>query len=295
MSDAHLNPAVKHDFVLLFDATNSNPNGDPDFGNQPRTDTETGHGLVTDVSIKRKIRDTLPAVGEHLGLNPDDFNIFISAGDPLNTKIEKGAIDASVTLSDKKMTIEERETVRRALAKKYIDLRLFGGVLSTGNTKLLGQIHGPLQVSFGRSIDPIATIENTITRVVATKEEDRDKATEMGNKWTVPYGLYRVHMHYSGSLGTKTGVTADDLKALYIAIENMLEHTRSAARPDMNVRGLYVFSHGDAFGAAPAHQLEELITVTKKVDGPARAFTDYTVTVDDAKVPEAVTLTRLIG
>lgn len=295
MSNAHLNPAVKHDIVLLFEATNSNPNGDPDFGNQPRTDTETGHGLVTDVSIKRKIRDTLPAVVKHLGLNPDDFNIFISAGDPLNTKIEKTAIDASVTLNDDRMTSEDRITVRATLAKKYIDLRLFGGVLSTGKTKLLGQIHGPLQVCFGRSIDPIETVENAITRVVATKEEDRDKATEMGNKWTVTYGLYQVNMHYSASLGTKTGVTTNDLKALYLAMENMLEHTRSAARPDMNVRGLYVFSHSDAFGNAPAHKLQELITVTKTVDGPARAFTDYTVTVNDANLPESVTLTNLIS
>jgi CRISPR-associated protein Csd2 len=295
MSNKHLNPAVKHDVVLLFDATNSNPNGDPDFGNQPRTDAETGHGLVTDVSIKRKIRDTLPAAVEHLGLNPDDFNIFIAAGDPLNTKIEKTAIDAIGALSDDKMSAEQRETVRKALAKKFIDLRLFGGVLSTGKTKLLGQIHGPLQVCFGRSIDAIATIENTITRVVATKEEDRDKATEMGNKWTVPYGLYRVNLHYSGSLGARTGVTTDDLKALYVAIENMLEHTRSAARPDMNVRGLYVYSHSDAFGSAPAHELQDLITVVKAVDGPPRAFIDYSVSVNEGGVPEAVTLTRLVG
>lgn len=229
MTTAHLDPTRRHDAVLLFDVVDGNPNGDPDAGNQPRTDDETGQGLVTDVAIKRKIRDTVSL------LRGDDprYGIFVEAGHALNTRIEE-ALAANPGKAD---------DAQRWLCEHYFDVRMFGAVLSTGAKGGAGQVRGPLQLTFGRSIDPILPTDHAITRVTQTRQEDIDKGerTEMGSKWTVPYGLYRAHIFFSAPRATKTGVTSDDLAALWQAISVMFDHDRAATRGEMKTCGLYVF------------------------------------------------------
>lgn len=297
MSAPHLNPAVRHDAVFLFDVTDGNPNGDPDLGNRPRTDDETQHGLVTDVALKRKIRDTLALAGAG---NPR-FNVFVQAGHALNTRIEESYPATGLKPADKKegITREQADGARAWLCDRYVDVRLFGAVLSTGKTNALGQIRGPLQVGIARSIDPVYTTDHTITRVTQTKQDDIDKgeSTEMGGKWTVAYGLYRVELYYSANRGTQTGVDATDLDLLYQSMAMMFDHDRSATRGTMAPRGLYVFSHDNSFGRAPAHQLLDRVTATLRDDitGPPRGFGDYVVNADDTGLPDGVTMTKLIS
>jgi CRISPR-associated protein Csd2 len=302
MTSPHLDPAVRHDMVFLFDATDGNPNGDPDAGNRPRTDDETGQGLVTDVAIKRKIRDTLAlaAAGD------PRYGIFVQAGYALNPRLEASYEATGLTLGEKKISREQAAEARAWLCDHYADIRLFGAVLSVGKTGALGQIRGPLQVGIARSIDPVFPVDHTITRVTQTKQEDIDKgeSTEMGSKWTVPYGLYRAELYYSATRGTQTGVDSRDLGLLYRSLEMMFDHDRSATRGRLTPRGLYVFSHPDAFGAAPAHRLTERVTVTRAErasrppaddDAPPRTYADYVVSVDDDGLPAGVSLTKLIG
>jgi CRISPR-associated protein Csd2 len=295
MTAPHLNPAVRHDAVFLFDVTDGNPNGDPDAGNRPRTDDETGQGLVTDVALKRKIRDTLALAAAD---NPR-YGIFVQAGYALNPRLE-ASYEATGLKLGTKITKEQAGQARAWLCDRYVDIRLFGSVLSVGKTQALGQIRGPLQVGMARSIDPVFPMDHTITRVTQTKQDDIDKGetTEMGGKWTVPYGLYRVELYYSANRGEQTGVDTTDLELLYRSLDMMFDHDRSATRGRLTPRGLYVFSHPDAFGAAPAHRLTERITVTRRHDGdgtPPRTFGDYVVSVDDDGLPTGVTLTKLIG
>jgi len=285
---AHLNPAVRHDIVFLFDVTDGNPNGDPDAGNQPRVDAETGHGLITDVALKRKIRDTVTLI------HPDDqrYRIFVQAGYALNPRIEEAFIASELKLS-KTPSHQDAATARVWLTERYVDLRLFGGVLSTGRANA-GQIRGPLQFTFARSVDPVLPADHAITRVTQTRQEDIDKgeSTEMGGKWTVPYGLYRAEAFYSGTLGQRTGVSAEDLDAVYRAMVNMFDHDRSAARGKMSPRGIYVFSHSDAFGNAPAGRLTDSIQVHRRDPGrPPRSFQDYEVIRPDEASVTGVTLT----
>ncbi|OLR92570.1 type I-C CRISPR-associated protein Cas7/Csd2 [Actinokineospora bangkokensis] len=294
MNAPHLDPTVRHDIVFLFDVTDGNPNGDPDAGNRPRTDDESGQGLVTDVALKRKIRDTLAlaAPGE------PRYGIFVEAGHALNPRLEASYTATGLTLGDKKITEDKAAQARAWLCDRYVDLRLFGGVLSVGNTGRLGQIRGPLQVGMARSIDPVLPTDHTITRVTQTKQADIDKGetTEIGSKWTVPYGLYRTELYYSATRGSQTGVDTRDLELLHRCLEMMFDHDRSATRGRLAPRGLYVFSHSDAFGAAPAHRLLERVHVTRPdTTTPARAFTDYTVSIDDDGLPTGVTLTKLIA
>jgi CRISPR-associated protein Csd2 len=281
---AHLDPAVRHDIVLLFDVTDGNPNGDPDAGNQPRTDDETGHGLVTDVAIKRKIRDVIPQVKP----DPERYGIFVEAGHALNPRIDE-ARDA------RPGSVSEQQSW---LCARYFDIRMFGAVLSTGkkddNSKVAGagQIRGPLQLTFARSLDPVLPSDHAITRVTPTKAEDlaAGKQTEMGTKWTLPYGLYRAHAYYSAQRAVRTGVTADDLQVLWTALAMMFDHDRSAARGDMKMCGLYVYSHSDAFGRAPAASLTSRIQVSRGHDDkPPRAHTDYTRVIANDDLPEGVT------
>lgn len=294
--DVHLDPSVRHDMVYLFDITDGNPNGDPDFSNRPRMDEESGHGLITDVAIKRKIRNTLPLAAG----NDPRYGIFVEAGHALNTRLTESMEANNIPIKDKKKpTPEQKEAARSWLTEKYADIRLFGAVLSTGDTKALGQIYGPLQVTNARSAHPITPQQHTITRVTQTRQEDIDRgeSTEMGGKWTVPYGLYKAEIYYSASRGAQTNVDSRDLELLYRTLEMMFDHDRSAARGTMTARGLYVFSHDNAFGSAPAHKLTERVVVqlADHVTGPPRSFTDYTVSVSDEGLPSGVTLTKLIA
>ncbi|WP_280458542.1 type I-C CRISPR-associated protein Cas7/Csd2 [Nocardia carnea] len=292
--ETHLDPTVRHDMVFLFDVTDGNPNGDPDMSNRPRTDDESGHGLVTDVAIKRKIRNTLPLAAD----DPERYSIFVEAGHALNTKAAETMTVNNIDTKKKRLTAEERQTARDWLCRRYADIRLFGAVLSTGDTKALGQVYGPLQVTNARSIDPIAPQHHTITRVTQTTQADIDKgeSTEFGGKWTVPYGLYKAELYYSASRAQETGVDSRDLELLYRTLEMMFDHDRSAARGTMTARGLYVFSHANAFGSAPAHKLIDRVHITRATaDEPPRRFSDYAVSVDDDNLPNGITLSKLIA
>jgi len=299
----HIDPTVRHDMVFFFDVADGNPNGDPDAGNRPRMDDESGHGLVTDVALKRKIRDTLPmAAGE----DRERYGIFVEADHALNTRIEEAYHVHGLQLEEKgskrtrTITPEQAEQARAWLCHRYADIRLFGAVLSVGKTNALGQIRGPLQTSMARSIDPVFPIEHAITRVTQTRQEDIDKGetTEMGNKWTVPYALYRAELSYSANRAWKTGVDSRDFELLYTTLQMMFDHDRTASRGTMTARGLYVFSHSNAFGDAPAHKLTERVRATRSDGGtsePPRQFNDYTVSVDDDGLPDGVTFSKIIA
>jgi CRISPR-associated protein Csd2 len=280
---AHLDPSRRHDAVLLFDVTDGNPNGDPDAGNQPRTDDETGQGLVTDVALKRKIRDTVSL------LRGDDprFGIFVEAGHALNTRIEE-ALKASPGKPDQ---------AQRWLCEHYFDIRMFGAVLSTGKGGGAGQVRGPMQLTFARSISAVTPTDNTITRVTQTRQEDINKGerTEIGSKWTVPYGLYRAHAFYSAPRGVQTGITQDDLAALWQAITVMFDHDRAATRGEMKLCGLYVFSHSDALGVAPSASLTGRLTLAQTDPTKApRTHTDYARAWSATPMPDGIELTTLV-
>jgi len=299
----HLDPEKRHDFVFLFDVTDGNPNGDPDAGNLPRVDPETMQGLVTDVSVKRKVRNYVDAAtdDEEDGRN----KIYVQHRGVLNSQHERAyeAID-----EEPKGTKQDRETVDEAQAwmcENFFDIRTFGAVMSTSVN--CGQVRGPMQLTFARSIDAVVPMDVSITRVAVTKEEDAKfvtndegetsgKETEMGRKALVPYGLYRGHGFYNPMLAEDTGFDADDLALFWKALKMGWELDRSASRGLMALRGLCVFSHDNKLGNAPAHQLFDQVTAEKSGDADApRSFDDYDVSVpaDDA-LPDGVTLTCVI-
>jgi len=282
-------PSRRHEFVLLFDVKNGNPNGDPDAGNLPRIDPETRHGLVTDVALKRKIRDYNTLVrGEQ-----DGYRIFIQTEDALNALIERGREEAEVEPSSNPPRGDQMK-VRDWMCQNYFDIRMFGAVLSTGDFNA-GQVRGPVQVAFAESVDPILPSDLTITRQARTTEERMETGeTEMGRKAIVPYGLYRAHGYFNPYLAEQTGVTSDDLDVLWESLANLFEFDRSAARGEMATRGLYVFTHDNKKGNAPAHKLLESITVTnQKEDGPPRSIDDYAVDVPSG-LPDGVSLTPIV-
>jgi CRISPR-associated protein Csd2 len=280
----HFDPALKHDFVFVFDVTDGNPNGDPDAGGMPRTDPETMQGLVTDVAIKRKIRNMVAL----LGAGKPGYDIYVEAGVSLNSQHER-AYSALGLTEGKKAEISAREW----MCQTFFDVRMFGAVMSTGK-KTAGRVQGPLQLTFSRSIDPVLAQEHGITRVTRTREDDT-KETEMGGKHAVPYGLYKGIGHFSAPLAARTGATAEDLEVLWRSMSLMFEHDRSSTRGEMALRGLYVFTHADGFGTVPAHTLTDRVHITKINEGPARAYADYKVEIEDAGLPEGVTLTRIVG
>jgi len=281
MTDAHLDPARKHDFVFLFDVVDGNPNGDPDAGGMPRTDPETQHGLVTDVAIKRKIRNMVSLLGE----GKPGYDIYVEAGVSLNSKHERAYAEGQASTPAQ---------AQRWMAETFFDVRMFGAVMSTGK-KSAGRLQGPVQITFSRSFDPVMPQEHGITRVTRTREED-SKETEMGGKHAVPYGLYKGIGHFSAPLGEKTGVRGEDLSMLWRAITLMFEHDRSSTRGEMSLRGLYVFTHADKFGTVPANTLTDRVTARRDdPTRPARTFADYAVTVDEEGLPEGVVLTRIVG
>ena len=288
----------RYDFVILFDVENGNPNGDPDAGNLPRTDPETGLGIVTDVCLKRKIRNYVEAVKE----DAEGFRIYIKDGVPLN-RSDREALrylqidDEKALKAAKKENPELDRLVLQFMCKNFFDIRTFGAVMTTfvkGNLNC-GQVRGPVQLSFARSVDPVVPQEVTITRVAITTESDAErKGTEMGRKYIVPYGLYRCEGYVSANLAQKTtGFSEEDLELMWEAILNMFEDDHSAARGKMAVRELIIFRHDSAMGCAPAHRLFDLVTVERRDPSAApRRYQDYTVAVDEAALPQGVTCQR---
>lgn len=285
----------RYDFVILFDVENGNPNGDPDAGNMPRIDPETGLGLVTDVCLKRKIRNYVEIVRE----GEPGYGIYIKDSVPLNRSDARAYEYLGVTdvKKAKKDDPDLDRKIRDFMCRNFYDIRTFGAVMTTFVKAALncGQVRGPVQLGFARSVDPIVPQEVTITRVAITTEADAErKGTEMGRKYIVPYGLYRAEGFVSANLARKTtGFSEDDLALLWQAIIHMFDEDRSAARGKMAVRELIVFRHSGELGDAPAYKLFDAVQVRKTVDVPRR-YRDYEVTVDEASIPEGVTCTRMI-
>lgn len=287
----------RYDFVLLFDVKDGNPNGDPDAGNLPRVDAETGRGLVTDVSLKRKVRNYVGLVN---GEQPP-YEIYVKEKAVLNLQHvraykEVGAEDQLE--QDKKGHWKSKskgsnDKARHWMCGNFYDVRTFGAVMSTGIN--CGQVRGPVQITFARSIDPIVSQEHSITRMAVATEAEAEKQEgdnrTMGRKHTVPYGLYIAHGFISAHLADQTGFSDEDLELLWQALTNMFEHDRSAARGEMATRGLYVFKHDSKLGNAPAHSLFERIQagLRPEVQVP-RAFSDYAITVQDTELPNGVEL-----
>ena len=286
----------RYDFVLLFDVENGNPNGDPDAGNMPRIDPETGYGLVTDVCLKRKIRNYVETVKE----NAEGFNIYIKDNVPLNTSDKTAFKYLNVDEKEiKKAKQDDKDLdnkIMEFMCKTYFDVRTFGAVMTTFVKANLncGQVRGPVQLSFARSLEHIIQQEVTITRVAITTEADAEKkGTEMGRKYVVPYAMYRAEGFVSANLARKsTGFSEEDLELLWEAILNMFEHDHSAARGKMAVRELIIFRHESELGNAPAHKLFDLVEVERiDKEKPARSHKDYKVTVNE-NVPDGVKLIR---
>lgn len=291
----------RYEFVILFDVENGNPNGDPDAGNMPRTDPETGHGLVTDVCLKRKIRNFVETCKE----NETGYRIYVKDGVPLNRSDAEACAANGVEPNDKALKAAKKKDedldkkLRDWMCKEFFDIRTFGAVMTTFVKGALncGQVRGPVQLGFARSIDPILPQEVTITRVAITTEADAEKkGTEMGRKYIVPYGLYRCEGYISANLARKTtGFSEEDLELLWQAILNMFENDHSAARGKMAVRELIVFKHDSELGNAPAYKLFDLVKAEKKPEVTApRAYSDYVVSVAEDQVPEGVTCTRMV-
>lgn len=287
MSEAIKN---RYEFVFLFDVKNGNPNGDPDAGNLPRVDPETGHGIVTDVCLKRKVRNYVELTKKAQA----PFNIYIQEKAIL-TERRKPAYEK---VADEKDTSSKISKARKWMCQNFFDVRTFGAVMSTKENNC-GQVRGPVQLAFSQSVDPVVSLEASITRMaVETKKEsdsqDGDNRT-MGRKTYVPYGLYRLHGFISAPLAEQTGFSYEDLELFWKALKNMFDHDRSAARGEMAAQKLFVFKHQDALGSAPAHKLFDLIKIEKKDDTkPTRSFSDYKVLIDRETVPQEVEFMELL-
>lgn len=289
----------RYEFTILFDVENGNPNGDPDAGNMPRIDPEAGYGIVTDVCLKRKIRNCVETMCE----DKEGYKIYIKDGVPLNESDNTAYIafgtDEKKIKELKKDDPEIDKKICQFMCNNFFDIRTFGAVMTTFVKAALncGQVRGPVQLGFARSIDPIVTQEVTITRVaITTKKDAENKSTEMGRKYIVPYALYRVDGYISANLARKvTGFSEDDLALLWQAIINMFEYDHSAARGNMAVRELIVFKHATELGNAPAYKLFDTVSVKRK-EGviAARSYNDYEVEVAENKLPEGVSCIRMI-
>ena len=299
----HLDVSRRHDFVLFFDVVDGNPNGDPDAGNLPRVDPETMQGLVTDVAIKRRIRDWV----DILKGDEAPYKIYVqSRGIALN-ELHQRAYDAEeMTSTGTKQKREDVDKARAWMCREFFDIRTFGAVMTTGVN--CGQVRGPIQLTFARSADPVVPLDISITRVAVTRIDDAEvvqgsensaeatggKTTEMGRKAIIPYGLYRAHGFFMPHLAEQTEFDAEDLALVWQALEGMWDLDRTSSRGLMSCRGLYIFSHDNPLGNAPAHKLFERIEAKKKegVDAP-RQFADYDVSVDRDGLPKGVTLTAV--
>lgn len=296
----------RYEFVVLFDVENGNPNGDPDAGNMPRIDPESGLGLVTDVCLKRKIRNYVETVKE----NEKGYQIYIREDVPLNRSDREACKDVGIDETDEKKVTDALKKLKKSdpdvdvklrdyMCENFFDIRTFGAVMTTFVKASLncGQVRGPVQLGFARSVDPIVSQEVTITRVAITTEKDAEnKNAEMGRKSIVPYGLYRVEGYISANLARKvTGFSEEDLELLWDAIINMFENDHSAARGKMAVRELIVFKHSKELGDCPAYKLFDAVEV-KKVDDVEypRSYRDYTVQIHEEQIPETVEVKRMI-
>lgn len=289
--------ANRYEFVLLFDVVNGNPNGDPDAGNLPRLDPETNQGLVTDVCLKRKIRNYVALEQE----GAPGHAIYMQEKAVLNNQ-HKRAYDA-LDIEPEKNKLPKDEAKAQELTAwmcaNFFDVRTFGAVMTTGVN--CGQVRGPVQMAFASSVDPVVPMEVSITRMAVTTEAEADKQSgdnrTMGRKHIIPYGLYRTHGYVSAKLGERTGFSEDDLALLWRALMNMFEHDRSAARGEMAARKLIVFKHDHPMGNAPAHSLFERVRVDRtegEIDTPARRYGDYAVTIDREDLPAGVTIRELL-
>lgn len=275
------------DFVYIFDVQDGNPNGDPDAGNLPRVDAETGMGIVTDVCIKRKVRNYVQ-VAKGLA---NGYDIFVKEKAVLNNEIDKAHDDAKVKAAQSKIA-----AARQYMCEHYYDIRTFGAVMSTG--KNAGQVRGPIQLTFARSVNPVATSEHSITRIaVATPKEAESQNGEnhtMGRKATIPYGLYVCHGFISANLAQQTGFTEDDLALFFDALKNMFDLDRSAARGLMSAQKFIVFRHASELGNAPANKLFDLVKIEKTTNDVPRSFKDYAVSINTSALPNGVTVEELI-
>lgn len=296
MSEAIKN---RYDFMVLFDVENGNPNGDPDAGNMPRIDAESGYGIVTDVCLKRKIRNYVEAACE----DKEGYRIYIKDNVPLERSDKEAYINLGVEEGKakelKKNDPEADLKIRNFMCRNFFDIRTFGAVMTTFVKAALncGQVRGPVQFGFARSVEPVLPQEITITRVAITTEKDAlTKKTEIGRKFIIPYALYKVEGYVSANLARKvTGFSEEDLKLLWKAIINMFECDRAAARGNMAVRELIVFKHDSELGEAPAYKLFDTVKISKNnPEKPARAYSDYSVTIDESKIPAGVTMQRMI-
>lgn len=288
----------RYEFVIFFDVENGNPNGDPDAGNMPRIDPETGYGLVTDVCLKRKIRNYVEAVKE----GQPGYRIYVKDNVPLNRSDAEACtylgVDPGKLKEAKKKNANLDEKIRDFMCSNFYDIRTFGAVMTTFVKGALncGQVRGPVQIGFARSVDPIVPQEVTITRIAITTEADAEKkGTEMGRKYIVPYGLYRAEGYISANLARKTtGFSQEDLELLWQAILNMFELDHSAARGKMAVRELIVFRHSSEFGSAPAYKLFDLVKAERKAEVTApRCYADYQVLVHEENLPDGVSCLRM--
>jgi CRISPR-associated protein Csd2 len=286
----------RYDFVFLFDCQDGNPNGDPDSDNSPRFDPETFQGLVSDVCLKRKIRDYVLYAKSAEGPVQKGYDIFVLSGSSLELRQQLAYknLEGQVEWKGKDTSKGDIEKAAQWMCGNFFDVRAFGAVMSTKEFNC-GQVRGPVQLTFARSIDRVLSTEHTITRVAYTKEEKRESSsgsTEIGRKHTVAYGLYLAHGYINPVFASKTGFSDDDLALLWKALVNLFELDRSAARGTMAARGLHIFKHDSKLGNAPAQRLFESIRVQKKdgVESP-RSFADYTVTIPDASsLPQGITL-----
>jgi CRISPR-associated protein Csd2 len=298
----------RYDFVLLFDVKDGNPNGDPDAGNLPRVDAESGRGLVTDVCLKRKVRNFVgmtkdqTEITESLDGVKKRFEIYVKEKAVLNNQHKRAYVGIGkpelLEGDDKKRKGGDAvDEARQWMCRNFFDVRTFGAVMSLGVN--CGQVRGPVQLTFARSIDPIVALEHSITRMAVATEAEAEKQggdnRTMGRKFTVPYGLYAAHGFVSSFLAKQTGFDEGDLELLWQALAQMFEHDRSAARGEMSTRGLYVFKHDSELGNASAHNLFDLIQAKKNTEEPARDFSDYSVKVNAAGLPTGVTLQRIVG
>jgi CRISPR-associated protein Csd2 len=278
----------RYDFALVFDVKDGNPNGDPDAGNLPRIDSETGHGLVTDVCLKRKVRNFVQIIKDAKA----PFDIFVKEKAVLNKLIDEAHAQNEVNTKEKG---EKTEAARMWMCKKYYDIRTFGAVMSTGQNA--GQVRGPVQMTFGRSVEPVVTLEHSITRMAVATEAEAEKQQgdnrTMGRKNTIPYGVYVAYGFVSPHLAAQTGFNDDDLSLLWDSLASMFEHDRSAARGLMSTQKLVIFKHESSLGNAPAHALFDRISVKRKDESkPARSFSDYHFNIDETSLPHGVSIIK---
>ncbi len=283
----------RYEFVYFFDVENGNPNGDPDSGNMPRIDPETNHGIVTDVCLKRKIRNYI-----ELTKNGEaGFNIYVREKAVLNNEHKKAYENLKLEIpKEKKLPkkIEDAKRVTAWMCQNFYDIRTFGAVMTTEIN--CGQVKGPVQLTFAKSIDPVVPLEITITRMAVTNEKDLEKERTIGRKHIIPYGLYRMEGFISAYLANQTGFSEYDLELLWEALTNMFDHDRSAARGKMTARKLFIFKHNSMLGNAPAHKLFALVRCNRKSESekPIRSFDDYDIILNKEKIPEGISVIERI-